>query len=79
MSDLTQVKSGHKLIVGLIGISIYQALIIIGLSRKYERGRRRFNKLHEVMEYLLEVIHENNIELTEFDQIAITAIISEDK
>jgi hypothetical protein len=70
----TQVKLIRTSIMALVGISFYQAFIIRRLNNDLNRGRRQFNKLHEATEYLLEIINENDIELTEFDLIALTTI-----
>lgn len=60
------------------GLPIYQFIIIRRLTNNLIRGERQFNKLHEATEYLLEVIDANNIELTEFDLIALTTISEDD-
>jgi hypothetical protein len=61
----------------LAGFSIYQSLTIISLSRRLRRGRQQFEKLHGVTNYFLEIINENDIELTEFDVIALNTITEE--
>jgi hypothetical protein len=65
-------------IMTLMGVTLYQALVIRRLKKNLNRGRNQFNKLHEMTDYFLDIINENNIELTEFDIIALTAI-NEDK
>lgn len=70
----TQIKLIRLLLVSMAGVSFYQTLVIIGLTRRLNYGRAQFNKLHEAATYLLEVIEKNDIELTEFDLIALTAI-----
>lgn len=70
----TQVKIARFLIASMVGMSVYQALVIRRLTQQLNYGRFQFNKLHEAASYLLEVIDENDIELTEFDLIALTAI-----
>ncbi len=62
------------LVVASIGITFYQALVIRRLYKSLVFGKRQFNKLHEATDYLLEIIQENDIELTEFDIIALTTI-----
>lgn len=69
-----QVKIVRIMIITMVGISFYQALTIKRLTDRLNFGRNQFNKLHDVSNYLLEVIDKNDIELTEFDLIALTAI-----
>lgn len=64
-------------LVFLSGITIYQAFVIGRLLNRLKTGQRQFNKLHEISDYFLEIINENDIELTEFDLIALTAITEE--
>jgi hypothetical protein len=73
MSDL-QIKIAKTLIVTLVGITIYQSFTIRRLANALNIGERQFDKLHDAADYLLEVINENDIELTEFDLIALTSI-----
>lgn len=70
----TQVKIIRILIATMVGITFYQAITIKRLTNRLNFGRNQFNKLHEAANYLLEVIDKNDIELTEFDLIALTAI-----
>lgn len=70
----TQIKIVRILIATMVGITFYQAFTIKRLTDRLNFGRNQFNKLHEVSTYLLEVIDKNDIELTEFDLIALTAI-----
>jgi hypothetical protein len=74
----TQIKFGQILIATMMGISLYQALVIRRLVKNINFGRQQFNKLHESATYLLKIIEKNDIELTEFDLIALT-VISEGK
>ena len=74
----TQVKIVRASIIAMMSVSLFQTLTIRRLAKELTTGRTQFNKLHEATEYLLEIINENDIELTEFDLIALTAI-SEDK
>lgn len=74
-----QIKVVKACIVAMMGVSIFQAFTIQRLNRISNRGRTRFNQLHDAAEYLLEVINDNDIELTEFDLIALTSIIEGDK
>lgn len=69
-----QVKLVRLLIASMVGMSIYQSFVIMSLTRRLNYGRAQFNKLHEAATYLLEVIDKNDIVLTEFDLIALTAI-----
>ena len=82
MSELcyteTQIKIVRILIATIVGISFYQVYVIGRLTKELNFGRDQFNKLHEASDYLLEIIDKNDIELTEFDLIALTAI-SRDK
>lgn len=75
----TQVKIAKILITSMVAMSFYQAFVIGRLSRQLNYGRQQFNKLHEGTMYLLEIIDKNDIELTEFDLIALTAISGEKK
>ena len=70
----TQVKIVKILIASMIGMSFYQSFVIRNLTKRLNYGREQFNKLHDAATYLLEVIEKNDIELTEFDLIALTAI-----
>lgn len=70
----TQLKIIRILFATMIGISVYQSYTIFRLIYKLNYGRNQFNKLHEASDYLLEIIDENDIELTEFDLIALAAI-----
>jgi hypothetical protein len=58
----------------MMGLSIFQALTIRRLVKEQNYGRDQFNKLHDAADYLFTVIEQNNIELTDFDLIALTAI-----
>lgn len=70
----TQIKIARLLIATMVGISFYQAYVIGRLTYQLNFGRKQFYKLHEASDYLLEIINENDIELTEFDLIALNAI-----
>jgi len=70
----TQVKLIQGCIVTMMGLSIFQALTIRRLVKEQDYGRNQFNKLHGAAEYLLNVIEQNNIELTDFDLIALSSI-----
>lgn len=70
----TQVKFVRILIASIVSITVYQAFIISRLTKELKFGRNQFSKLHEAADYLLEIIDKNDIELTEFDLIALTAI-----
>jgi hypothetical protein len=74
MMTETQVKIVRLLIAGMIGISLYQAYLIGRLTKELNFGRQQFDKARESAIYLLEIIDKNDIELTEFDLIALTAI-----
>jgi len=71
----TQVKLVKILIVGMMSISIFQALTIRRLVKNYTRGQHRFDNLQEGASYLLDVLHANDVDLTEFDVIALTSIL----
>jgi hypothetical protein len=70
----TQIKLVKMLTVTLVGLTFFQSFTIKRLMRELNTGRSQFDKLKEATEYLLEIINENDIELTEFDLIALTAI-----
>jgi len=70
----TEVKIARLMIAAMIGMSVYQSFVIMHLNKKLNYGRHQFYKLHDAANYLLKIIDENNIELTEFDLIALTAI-----
>lgn len=70
----TQLKMVKLLVVGMMSVSVYQFLVIRDLVRRLDYGRDQFNKLHDGTMYLMEIIEKNDIELTEFDLIALTAI-----
>lgn len=70
----TQLKMVRLLVVGMMSVSVYQFLVIRDLVRRLDYGRDQFNKLHDGTMYLMEIIEKNDIELTEFDLIALTAI-----
>lgn len=78
MSNL-KIKITQTLIMTVVGITIYQAFIIRRLAHDLNIGERQFNKLHDAADYLLEIINESDIELTEFDLIALTSITNSDK
>ena len=69
-----QVKIVRLLIASMVGMSIYQSIVIRRLTRQLNFGRNQFVKVHDAAMYLLEVIEKNDIELSEFDLIALTAI-----
>lgn len=69
-----QVKFVKFVLYGMIGMTAYQSLVIMHLNRKLNYGRNQFEKLRKGAMYLLEVINENDIELSEFDLIALAAI-----
>ena len=74
MMTETQIKIIRICIATMAGVSFYQALVIRRLINRLNYGRNQFEKLHKGTIYLLEVIEKNEIELTEFDLIALTAI-----
>ena len=73
----TQVKLVKTSIMFMVGITFAQALAIRRLVKAYAVGRQRFDTLHEGTVYLLDIIHENNIDMSEFDVIALTNIFEE--
>lgn len=74
----TQVKLVRASIVALMGVSIYQALLIRKLVKNLAFGKHRFDQLRDTAEYLLDIINEHNIVLTEFDLIALSAMTKDD-
>jgi hypothetical protein len=74
MMTETQIKIARLMIASMVGMSIYQSFVIRRLTTQLNYGRNQFNKLHSASLYLLEIINESDIELTEFDLIALTAI-----
>lgn len=69
-----QIHIVQALIATMVGISFHQAFLIHRLNKELKIGRQQFDKLHEAADYLLEIIEQNDIELTEFDLIALTSI-----
>lgn len=53
---------------------ITQHLIARSAHKRLNEGRANFESLKEITYYLLDVINENDIEMTEFDLIALNAI-----
>jgi type II secretory pathway component PulK len=70
----TQIRLVRLMIASMVGMSIYQAFVIRRLTNQLNYGRAQFYRLHNASDYLLEIIQNNDIELTEFDLIALTAI-----
>lgn len=70
----TQVKLVKTSFIFIIGFTLFQMLTIRELVRKYEEGQRRFETLHEGTVYLLNIMEENDIDMSEFDVIALTNI-----
>ena len=58
----------------MVGVSLVQTLTIYGLKRRLDRGRKNFNQLHESTMYLIGLLEQHGVELTEFDAIALNAI-----
>jgi hypothetical protein len=73
----TQVKLIKTLLVLMTSVTFYQALTIRRLSKEFARGQRRFNNLQEGANYLLNLLEENDIALSEFDVIALTDIVEQ--
>lgn len=73
----SHIKSMRYLLMTAGIITIYQNLVIRQLIHRLKVGKRQFNKQSEIIDYLLEVMNKNNIEFTEFDVIALTAITEE--
>jgi hypothetical protein len=69
-----QIKLIKAGVVGLMSITLFQALTIRQLSKEFARGQERFDNLREGANYLLGVLQENNVDLTDFDVIALTDI-----
>jgi hypothetical protein len=70
-----QVKLIKTLLVFMSSITIYQALTIRRLSKNFAIGQQRFESLQEGANYLLNILEENDVGLTEFDLIALTEIV----
>lgn len=70
----TQIKLVKISMMFMVGITVLQARAMRQLIKNYKEGERRFENLHEGTVYLLDIIHENNIDLTEFDVIALSNI-----
>lgn len=70
----THVKLVKTLFIFMAGVTLFQTLTIRRIVKKYAEGHRRFETLHEGTVYLLDVIQENNIDLTDLDVIALTNI-----
>lgn len=72
-----QVRAVKICIFAMVGMSIFQARTISKLVKDLNHGREQFEKLHGASMYLFEVLEKNNVELSEFDEIAIAALVSE--
>lgn len=72
-----QIKAAKFCIISMMSLSMFQALTIRNLVKNYDNGRKRFNRLHDASNYLLEIIQKHDIELTEFDLIALQSILEE--
>lgn len=70
----TQIKLVKISMMFMVGITVLQARAMRQLIKNYKEGQRRFENLREGTVYLLDIIHENNIDLTEFDVIALSNI-----
>lgn len=72
-----QVKFVKTSIVLMMGLSIFQALTIRRMAKEFAQGQHRFNNLRDGANYLLNILEENDISLTEFDVIALTDIVEQ--
>lgn len=75
---MDQISLMKNSIVLLTGIVVYQTITIRRLSKAYVRGYTKFEDLRSGTLYLLNFLEENNIDLDEFDVIALNAIIQGD-
>lgn len=55
------------------GAAAVQTLRLYGLKRRYRHGKKVFLALQENAMYLLHILEENNVDLTEFDLLALNA------
>lgn len=81
MSELcltvTQVQLLRASILSLMGISVFQSLVTWRLDKELRFAKIIINDLHKVNMYLLNLIDKNEIELSEFDMIALKTILEE--
>lgn len=75
LDNPNQIKNIQALIILLFGLNLYQALVIRRLYKNLKVGRQQFDKLHHSADYLLSILGQNDIELTEFDVIALNSIV----
>lgn len=72
-----QVKLIRTTIYGLMGLTVFQALVTRRLTRDLKYVKHQYHNLHEAAHYLLTLMEENNIALGEFDLIALKTIMEE--
>jgi hypothetical protein len=62
------------LLLAALGVTTIQTLRVYALKKRLQRGRQNFNILRDSTMYLVNLIAEHDIELTEFDVIALNTI-----
>ncbi len=71
----TQIRLIRAAIIAMMGISIFQSIAIRRLEGKLKRGRLRYESLKEGAEYLVTILEANQVNLTDFDVIALNNIL----
>ena len=69
--QIQMLKAG---LVATTGIAVVQSLKVYALKKRLRRGRSNFENRHKTALYLLSILEENNVDLSEFDVIALSAI-----
>lgn len=75
----TQIRNTKICIAAIVGISFFQSYTIARMNKDLTHGREQFNKLHGASMYLFEILERNNVELSEFDEIALTELTAQRK
>lgn len=71
-----QIRAVKVCVVGMMSVTIFQALTIRQMQKRLTFGRKQFDKLHEAANYILDVVvEENGVELTDFDVIALNSLL----
>jgi len=61
----------RTVIGGLIGSNIALYLLARSLSRELRWQRLQYKKLHDVTQYMMHILEEQNVDISEFDWIAL--------
>jgi hypothetical protein len=66
-----------RLVALLITTNVITYVALVSLTRERVKQQRRYVALHNTMRYVVHIMEEHGIDLSEFDAIALQAILEE--